>query len=607
MTRDKNIWYVSIDSVIIWLSIFLGGWLRPLEVPLSSLLFYGCIIWLMTLHTFYLTKQYRRLWVYASIRDFIRLVKSTSLLLVLTILFIQVLPTIELPISYLVIMWMVMTTGMVAARMMARIRHESTVKSNATYQKVLIVGAGKNGSIAADLMKYSSNAHMKPVAFIDDEPRKQGQEIHGIPIVGRRSDIPEIVEERKIDIILIAIPTLSPKDLASLIEIGKQTSAQIKKFPNATEILKGNLSLNMIREINVEDLLGRDPVDVDLQEVAGFVTDKVVLITGAGGSIGSELCRQIAPFKPERLLLLGAGENSIYTIEQELKVQFPEVSYVPMIASVQDEKRIDAIFSLHSPDVVFHAAAHKHVPLMESNPREAIKNNVFGTRNLAKCADRYHAERFVLISTDKAVNPTSIMGTSKRIAEMIIQSMDQTSSTKFSAVRFGNVLGSRGSVIPFFKKQIREGGPVTVTHPDMVRYFMTIPEAVQLVIQSGAFAKGGEIFILDMGEPVKIYDLAKDLILLSGFAPHQDIDITFTGIRPGEKLYEEIFTKDEALASTKHELIFVASPGQIGDKQVMNQLKKLEEQLHQSQDHEFTDEIKQTLLSLVPTFEGEIR
>jgi FlaA1/EpsC-like NDP-sugar epimerase len=368
-------------------------------------------------------------------------------------------------------------------------------------------------------------------------------------------------------------------------------------------LFNGKVTVQEIRNVEVEDLLARDPVQVDLESIAGYVGDKTVLVTGAGGSIGAELCRQLATFPVHRMLLLGQGENSIYMIEKELRQRFPERTFIPIIADVKDRARIDSLFQQYRPEVIFHAAAHKHVPLMEMNPLEAIKNNIFGTRHVAECAHLYEAERFVLISTDKAVNPTSVMGATKRVAEWVIQTINETSSTKFSAVRFGNVLGSRGSVIPYFKEQIAAGGPVTVTHPNMVRYFMTIPEAVQLVIQAGGLAHGGEVFILDMGEPVKIVDLARDLIRLSGFEPGVDIEIEFTGIRPGEKLFEELLTQEEGVFSTRHERIFIGKPEGMSAKELSFELKKLERLVANEQ----TETIRELLQRLVPHYQQPLK
>lgn len=435
------------------------------------------------------------------------------------------------------------------------------------------------------------------VGFIDDDPHKRNMQVVGLSVLGTRVNIEEIVHKHHIHDIIIAMPSAKRVHITEIINICKLTGAKVKIIPSINDFIKGRLAVKALRNVEVEDLLGREPVMTDLEGIANYVSDKVVLVTGAGGSIGSELCRQISSFRPKTLLLLGHGENSIYTIEMELKTKFPNVHLETVIADIQDRSRLDDVFRRFRPQVVFHAAAHKHVPLMERNPSEAVKNNVFGTRNVADCADKYKAERFVMISSDKAVNPSSIMGATKRIAEMYIQSINTISETQFVAVRFGNVLGSRGSVIPRFKQQIAAGGPVTVTHPDMVRYFMTIPEAVQLVIQAGSFAKGGEIFVLDMGEPVRILDLAQDLIRLSGYEPNIDIEINFSGMREGEKLFEELLTDEEAVSSTQHERIYIGKPTQINRVELELQFKRIEKAIGDNQ-----TTIKDVIEHLVPFY-----
>ncbi|KHF31818.1 UDP-N-acetyl-alpha-D-glucosamine C6 dehydratase [Paenibacillus sp. P1XP2] len=410
--------------------------------------------------------------------------------------------------------------------------------------------------------------------------------------------IPIIVKEKQIKEIIIAIPSASKKEISDIAQICKNTGVKLKMIPRLNDLISGKVSLSKMRDVSVEDLLGRDPITTDLDGIMNYVQHKRVLVTGAGGSIGSELCRQLAKFRPMKLLLLGHGENSIFNIEMELRKTFPELNLVTIIADIQDRERMKNIFNEYRPQVVFHAAAHKHVPLMERNPTEAVKNNVFGTQNVADCADEYGVERFVLISSDKAVNPTSVMGATKRIAEMYIQTMNASSSTKFVAVRFGNVLGSRGSVIPFFKQQIADGGPVTVTHPEMVRYFMTIPEAVQLVLQAGSFAEGGEIFVLDMGSPVKILNLAEDLIKLSGYEPYEEIDIKFTGIREGEKLYEELLTDEENVTATQHNRIFIGKPSELNRRHLELEILRLQRVIADG-----SSSIKEIIDQIVPMYE----
>jgi FlaA1/EpsC-like NDP-sugar epimerase len=422
--------------------------------------------------------------------------------------------------------------------------------------------------------------------------------------VGNRNFIPEAVKQLDIAFIIIALPTAPQNDLLEIIEICKSTKAQIKLMPSMTEILDGKMAVHKIREVSVNDLLGRTPVEINTEEIRENLGSECILITGAGGSIGSELCRQLAAYRPKEMLLLGHGENSIYLIEQELRQLYPDQKIQPIIADIQDVTRIDSVFQNYRPTIVYHAAAHKHVPLMEMNPVEAIKNNVIGTRNVAEASAKYGAKRFILISSDKAVNPTSVMGATKRAAEMIINDQNSSSKTVFAAVRFGNVLGSRGSVIPLFKRQIESGGPVTVTHMDMVRYFMTIPEAVQLVIQASVLAQGGEVFVLDMGKPVRIYDLARDLIRLSGLEPDKDIPIVITGIRPGEKLFEELLTEEEGLKVTNNYRIMISRPQTVSRSELNMVLGVLENLCKRYEFVPSSYQIKKLLKQLIPSYSG---
>ncbi len=545
-------------------------------------------------------KLYNRVWQYASIGEMISLFNAVIFSCIASYVVTSFLSGKVVPLSIFLRTFETTLLLMGGARFCWRIFRDNYIKRNKDHRRALIIGAGACGIFIVKELKQNAASPVYPVAFIDDNIYKQRMRILGIPIVGGRESIARAVIDHRIDEIILAIPSLSRNETSKIIAICKQTNAKLKIVPKLDELIQGKqLSLNEIRNVEVEDLLGRDPVSIDLKGVADYVAGKTVLVTGAGGSIGSELCRQISPFLPTKLLLLGHGENSIYTIEKELRQLFPNMQIESIIADVQDKLRIQQVFATHKPQVVFHAAAHKHVPLMERNPEEAIKNNVFGSQNVADASEKYGAERFVLISTDKAVNPTSIMGATKRIAEMYIQSLGRSSKTKFVAVRFGNVLGSRGSVIPHFKEQITRGGPVTVTHPEMIRYFMTIPEAVQLVIQAGSFARGGEIFILDMGQPVKILDLATDLIRLSGFVPGEDIEIKFSGIRPGEKLYEELLTNEEGLTSTKHNRIFVGKPANISHSELELEFKRLEKVLGEGQ-----EVIKDVVKHIVPGYEN---
>ncbi|MEF3302270.1 polysaccharide biosynthesis protein [Paenibacillus sp. GYB003] len=542
-------------------------------------------------------KLYNRIWHYASTGELLSIVKAVTVTCLISWLLTSVVTGQLVPIPLLVQSFETILLLMGGVRFAWRVFRDSYFKTNVGKKRALIIGAGDCGTLIAKEMKFDKSSPMAPVAFIDDDIRKQNLQVLGLPVYGGRDKIGEAVERLNIDEIIIALPSVLKKDISQIISHCKSTKAKLKIIPKIGDLIQGKVTINEIRDVDVEDLLGRESVHTDLQGIAEYVEEKTVLVTGAGGSIGSELCRQLAPFKPKRLVLLGHGENSIYAIEAELRLKHPDLNVETVIADIQDRMRIETVFAEYSPQLVFHAAAHKHVPLMESNPSEAVKNNVFGTKNVADCADRFHTERFVLISTDKAVNPTSVMGTTKRIGEMYIQCLNAQSATRFAAVRFGNVLGSRGSVIPKFKEQIRMGGPVTVTHPEMIRYFMTIPEAVQLVIQAGAIAKGGEVFVLDMGEPVKILDLAKDLIRLSGFEPGLDIEISYSGVRPGEKLFEELLTDEEGLASTKHNRIFIGKPAVIGKANLEFQLSLLEKALGKD-DREIRRALKQT----VPTY-----
>ncbi len=516
------------------------------------------IIVIGRISVFYLFGLYNRLWRYASINELLVIggAVSVSSLLMASYLYFNGFP---LPRSVEFLSWFFNVAFIGLSRMVIRIMHYLRKSKEREYERVLIVGAGDAGAMIAREIQQRYFETKKIIGFIDDDKYKHSQKMFGVKVIGGCKEISGFVSDYEIDEIIIAMPSAGGNIIREVVNECKNTSAQVKILPGIYEIIDGSVTVQQLRKVEVEDLLGRDPVQLDLEEIAGYLKDKRVLVTGAGGSIGSELCRQIVKMSPRSLYLLGKGENSIYEINAELCEQYKHFKIKPIIADVRDLERINEIFQEIRPQVVFHAAAHKHVPLMEAQPVEAVRNNIFGTKNVAEAADAYNAERFVMISTDKAVNPTSVMGATKRIAELVIQNLSKSSKTKFVAVRFGNVLGSRGSVVPLFKRQIAKGGPITITHPDMQRYFMTIPEASQLVIQAGSMAKGGEVFVLDMGEPVKIVDMACDLIELSGLIPHKDIKINFTGLRPGEKLFEELLTAEEGTAATKHKKIFVAN------------------------------------------------
>ncbi len=478
-------------------------------------------------------------------------------------------------------------------RVIRNMRRDGVYRRN-----VLVIGAGEAGNQLIKEINNSRYVRKKVVGVIDDDKTKIGNYIHGAKVVGDRSCIRDKVLELHVHEIIIAMPSASPKQMKGILDICKETGCELKRLPGIYQLVNGEVGISKLKDVDVNDLLGREPVTVDLESIMGYVSGKIIMVTGGGGSIGSELCRQIAGHKPKQLIILDIYENTTYDIQNELKVKFPDLDLVVLIGSVRNTNRMNWIFETYHPEIIYHAAAHKHVPLMEESPNEAIKNNVLGTWKIVQAADHYHVKRFVMISTDKAVNPTNIMGASKRICEMIIQTYNKRSNTEYVAVRFGNVLGSNGSVIPLFKKQIERGGPVTVTDPNIVRYFMTIPEAVSLVLQAGAYAKGGEIFVLDMGEPVKILDLAKNLILLSGHKPDEDIQIVFTGLRPGEKLYEEMLMDEEGLQDTENNLIHIGKPIELDEEKFLNQLEKLKEYVVTE-----PSDIREWVKEIVPTYQ----
>ena len=505
--------------------------------------------------------------------------------------------------AFYIVNVMVIIVGMVSLRIsyrtMRRIVMKTELRQNASdSQRVLIVGAGEAGNmIVRELFKRPELKKM-PVGVVDDDKNKQGKCVYDVPVLGTIDDVEQIVKNHCIDEIIICIANINPKRKIEIINICKQTDAKIKTIPGIYEIIDGKVNITKVRDVQIEDLLGREPIKMNLDDMNGIIKNKIIMVTGGGGSIGSELCRQIVKYEPKQLVLIDIYENNAYDIQQEIKRHFPEIDLKVLIASVRDEHKMDKIFEQYKPEIVFHAAAHKHVPLMEDSPCEAIKNNVFGTQNVVNLSDKYNVKKFVLISTDKAVNPTNIMGATKRCCEMIVQTKNKTSKTEFVAVRFGNVLGSNGSVVPLFKKQIEEGGPVTVTHEEVTRFFMTIPEAVSLVLQASAMAKGGEIFVLDMGEPVKIIDLARNLIKLSGFEPNVDIKIEVTGLRPGEKLYEEVLMDEEGLQKTSNNQIRIGRPIEIDEAEFKKELNILKRVADNDQD----EKVDLIMKSIVPTY-----
>ena len=549
-------------------------------------------------------KLYHSLWDLTGTDEFILGVGGCILAGLITIAYTRFFgATIPLNVSVMgIIIIMVSVLGLrILYRIYRRMLLYMPYKNSSDQKRVLIVGAGSAGTMIINEMLARREMKYNPVILVDDSQYKKGKRISGVKVVGNRYDIPDLVKEYEIDVIIIAIPTLETEEKTEIINICKKTTCKLQIIPGIYEIIKGEATISRIKDVDVEDLLGRDPITLDNEGIKTYISNKVILVTGGGGSIGSELCRQIAVYNPKELIIFDIYENNAYDIQNELKYKYPNLKLTTLIGSVRDIDRLEEVFSEYKVNVVFHAAAHKHVPLMEDSPKEAIKNNVFGTLNVAKIASKYNVNRFVLISTDKAVNPTNIMGATKRLCEMIIQAMDKQSKTEFVAVRFGNVLGSNGSVIPLFKKQIANGGPVTVTHKKITRYFMLIPEAAQLVLQAGCFAKGGEIFVLDMGKPVNIYDLANDLIKLSGFEPNVDIKIEVTGLRPGEKLYEELLMSEEGLKNTSHNKIYIGKP----TFESMDVLQKKLDELRALLSEDDINIIKEKMTSIVPTYHRE--
>ena len=533
-----------------------------------------------TLLFFVIWKLYRSVWRYASANELVNIVGATACASLAQFVYCKFTDN-RMPRSYSVLYFFLLTLAICCIRFGYRIlRLINNKRMNLLGKEhcvnVMIIGAGAGGDMILKEIENSRYLSMRAKCIIDDQPGCHGKLMRGVPIVGGRESILDAVGRYSIDEIIFAIPSASVQTRKEILDICKESGCKLRTIPGTYQLINGDVSVSSLKEVEIEDLLGREPIRINTEEVLEHVGGKVVLVTGGGGSIGSELCRQLAAHHPKQLIILDIYENNAYDIQQELIRKYPELDLVVLIASVRNKERIDSIFETYRPNIVYHAAAHKHVPLMEDSPHEAIKNNVFGTYKVAQAADRYGVDKFVLISTDKAVNPTNIMGASKRLCEMLIQSMNRSSRTNYVAVRFGNVLGSNGSVIPLFKKQIVEGGPVTVTHPDIIRYFMTIPEAVSLVLQAGAYARGGEIFVLDMGEPVKILDLATNLIKLSGYRVGEDIQIVFTGLRPGEKMYEELLMNEEGLKETANKMIFIGKPIEFDEEVFRSQLVELE-------------------------------
>lgn len=554
-----------------------------------------------TLLFFVIWKLYKSVWRYASATEMLNIVFATCCASAAQLVFCH-LSNQKMPRSYYIIylfLLFAMTCGIRFSYRILRIinmkRADITQKKNGN--NVMLIGGGAAANAIIKEAESSQFVSMNIKCIIDDNPGCHGKFLRGVPIVGGRDKIADAVGQYSIDEIIFAIPSANNKTRKEILDICKETGCKMRTLPGIYQLINGDVSVSKLKEVEIEDLLGRDPIQINTEEILNSVHNKVILVTGGGGSIGSELCRQIAAHHPKQLIILDIYENSVYEIQQELLRKYPELNQVVLIASVRNTARIEKIFETYRPDIVYHAAAHKHVPLMETSPNEAIKNNVFGTYKTAQAAAKYGVKKFVLISTDKAVNPTNIMGASKRICEMVIQMMNHTTDTNFVAVRFGNVLGSNGSVIPLFKQQIAAGGPVTVTDPNIIRYFMTIPEAVSLVLQAGAYARGGEIFVLNMGEPVKILDLATNLIKLSGYKPGEDIEIKFTGLRPGEKMYEELLMNEEGLKETANKMIFIGKPIEFDEDELRRQLDILEQEAVDEEGN-----IREEVKKIVPTY-----
>jgi len=569
---------------------------------LSSIYQLSFLIPVVTIFFMSIFNQYFSILRFVSIDEFIKItvanICSVLFVLLVNIAFFQINIFRSFYIIYFILAVGLLCGYRVSIRVFERLRL-SYLRLALTGKNVLIIGAGEAGASIIETLSNRKHLQKVPVGVLDDDRDKFFKSIHGVPIIGSISEVVQISEKYKVNEIIIAIPSLKKSRLKEIVELCKKTNCEIKTTPRLTDIVDGNIDVNQIRDVKIDDLLGRDPVSIDLSSISSYLREKVIIVTGSGGSIGSELCRQVMGFNPSQLLLFDNYENGVYDLQQELYRKLgKEAPIQVIIGSVRDKNRMHQVFTKYRPQIVFHAAAHKHVPLLEDNPFEAVKNNVFGTLNCVELADEFNVERFVLISSDKAVNPSNVMGATKRICEIICQEMNKESKTLFASVRFGNVLGSNGSVIPLFKKQLDEGGPLTVTHPDIIRYFMTPDEAIQLILQAGAFGNGGEIFVLDMGEPVKIDDLARDFIELSGLVVGEDVNIVYTGLRPGEKMYEELLMEEEGLSNTVHEKIFIGNPITVDKEMFFQELERLQE----ITEKEDLVGLKAVLNRLVPTY-----
>lgn len=601
----RRICLIALDSILVILASILALAIRfefgPIDEPFVKYLCESLPLFIVSsLIIFWVFRIYHSLWEYISAKEVRNILVASGASGAAQMIIITMLNK-RLPRSYYVLYIAAIAALLVITR--AAYRYIRLRKNKwkrrllKKQQRVMIVGAGEAGMALLREIQNSEQLNYKVCCFVDGDKNKQGKYLRGVPIAGDRHTIVKNAETYKIDKIFIALPKLSAKELKPILDICKQTDCEIQKVAGIYQLLNGEVSVSQLRKITIEDLLGREPVKIDLDKILGYVQGRVVMVTGGSGSIGSELCRQIITKKPKKLIILDIYENSTYILQRELMRTRPDLDFEVIIASVRDVERMRGIFEQFHPEIIFHAAAYKHVPLMEACPNEAVKNNVLGTYNMVKLADEYGVKRFIQISTDKAVNPTNIMGASKRICEMIIQSYNKKSKTEYVAVRFGNVLGSNGSVVPLFKQQIEEGGPITVTHPDIIRYFMTIPEAVSLVLMAGAYAKGGEIFVLDMGEPVRIMDLAKNMIRLAGLREGEDIDIEIIGLRPGEKLYEELLMAEEGMKETENSLIYIGHPIEFNEDKLYSMLAQMKaEAENQSAD------MRQMVKEIVPTY-----
>ena len=609
---SKVLLIMTMDVVATMASFFLGLWFRYdfsfQEIRAEHLQGFLSAIgpWCaITVVVFLCFRLYSSIWAFVSTSEVFRIIGAYLVLAVIGVNLFRfdgfLMPRSSMVMGYLISFVMTIAIRfsyrlfLTAQRRISHMTHASGLKN------VMLIGAGDAGRALA--MEFSNSNYVKDhlSCVIDDNPVKKNKRLCGVPIVGNRYDIPDMVKQYRISKIIFAIPSCPAKVRKEILDICTTTGCEVQMLPGIYQMVNGDVSVSKLRSVDPQDLLGRDPIRVNLEEIFDYIHGKTVLVTGGGGSSGSELCRQIASAGPEQLIIFDIYENNAYDIQQELKRSYPELDLRVLIGSVRNTSRVDYVVGNYKPDLIFHAAAHKHVPLMEDSPNEAIKNNVFGTYKMAQAAAKYGVKRFVLISTDKAVNPTNIMGASKRLCEMVVQMMNRKSKTEFVAVRFGNVLGSNGSVIPLFKKQIEAGGPVTVTHPDIIRYFMTIPEAVSLVLQAGYYARGGEIFILDMGEPVKIDTMARNMIRLSGYEPDVDIKVVYTGLRPGEKLYEELLMKEEGLQETANKLIHIGKPIEMDDEKFCRQLARLDQACKEE-----SEDIKDIVAEIVPTYRKKV-